>query len=87
MKKTAMQILKAIVIEIKSKGHEIDINGLEDWIDSVGEPMEKEQIEKAFNVGYSNGYSNGIMYDQDEDFYQSKNSESKQYYNETFKSE
>ena len=44
MKKTAMQQIKSIIIGLKSKGQEIDTNGLEDWINRVGEPMEKDQI-------------------------------------------
>jgi hypothetical protein len=74
MKKTAMQILKAIVIEIKSKGHEIDINGLEDWINSVGERIEKEQIINAFDIGLITG---DLYYGYD-------GKEAEQYYNKTF---
>ena len=39
---TPMEELLSIVEELKSKGQEVDTNGLEDWINSVGLGKEKE---------------------------------------------
>jgi hypothetical protein len=44
--KTPLEELLSIVEELKSKNQEIDTNGLEDWLNSVGIPKEKEQREK-----------------------------------------
>ena len=41
---TPMEELLSIVEELKSKGQEVDTNGLEDWINSVGLGKEKEHI-------------------------------------------
>ena len=42
--KTPLEELLSIVEELKSKNQEIDTNGLEDWINSVGIPKEREQF-------------------------------------------
>jgi hypothetical protein len=39
---TPMEELLSIVEELKSKGQEVDTNGLEDWINSVGLGKEKQ---------------------------------------------
>jgi hypothetical protein len=66
--------------ELLSEGHQIDTQGLVDWIEDTLLEMEKEQIRDAFNAG-----------DLDSDTYfipfLKENDESENYYNETFKSE
>jgi hypothetical protein len=42
---TPMKELLSIVEELKSKDQEVDTNGLEDWINSVGLGKEKEHTQ------------------------------------------
>ena len=44
--KTPMQVLLDIVTELKSNDNEVDTNGLEDWINSVGLPMKQNYVTK-----------------------------------------
>ena len=62
MKQTAMQSLLLIVKELKANGQEVDTNGLEDWINSVGIGMEREQIIEAYDSDNILEFGSGEQY-------------------------
>ena len=53
--KTPIYELLEHVQKLKSNGQEIDTNGLEDWLISVGVPKEKEQFKEAVIEAYKLG--------------------------------
>jgi len=86
--KTPLEELLSIVEELKSKNQEIDTNGLEDWLNSVGIPKEKEQREELIKEvcieSYKKGLTRGMCYD-DEIYHKRKWNDAEQYYNEVIK--
>ena len=74
--KTAVEFLYEFVLLKLTNEQQMQFEGLF----HQAKQIEKDQIESAFLDGYGNGHSNGLMYDINEDLYESKISDSKQYY-------
>lgn len=82
MKQTAVEWLaKELYEKFEMKGD----GKVFDELLNQAKAMEKDQIKSSFNKGHSNGYSNGLMYIEGEDFHTFANSDANIYYNETFK--
>ena len=80
--KTPLEELLSIVEELKSKNQEIDTNGLEDWLNSVGIPKEKEQREELIKEAFVAGAECGEMFNNENRCFKS---DAEQYYNEVIK--